>query len=184
MSYESFLQAQERRIYYHIHQLRIPYAYHEEFYAEGMVILWQAYEAFDPEQGELNAFLNARLRLRFIDLIRRNTRRQEVEREAEVAITNLIATGNKIKRSNQHLLDVTGIYIFDASLFHEIRNKLTQRQWKWLYSYVIEGYKLREIAERENVELEAVKGWAKAARAKLRQDPDLKKRIKKSIEER
>lgn len=149
-----------------------------------MVILWQAYEAFDPEQGELNSFLNARLRLRFIDLIRRNTRQADAEEEAQLAIKNVIATGNKIRRTNQHLLQRTGIYLLDESLFHYIRSQLTDRQWKWLYYYAIQGYKLREIAQKEAVDIEAVKGWAKAARKKLKQDPYLKELIKESIEER
>src|SRR5690625_211889 len=88
---------QEQRIYYHIHRLRIPYAFHEEFYAEGMIALWQAYESYDSARGELDTHLNAALNFHFIDLIRKNKRTSD----AQISVREQLITKEET-RSEEH----------------------------------------------------------------------------------
>lgn len=45
---------------------------------------------------------------------------------------------------------------------------MTEKQWDWVYYYVIHDMPLKEIAELKGVSVEAVKSWGKGARKKLR----------------
>src|SRR5699024_7697314 len=173
---------QERRIYYHIHRLRIPYAVHEEFYAEGMIALWQAYESYDSARGELDTHLNAALNFQFIDLIRKHKRKSDARISVREQLITKEETGNRMTRTNQLLVDQTGIEVDDQVLWEEIKSLLSIRQWTWVYYYVIHEYSLKDIANRENVSVEAVKSWAKEARKKLRNERHLKANILKTLE--
>lgn len=173
---------QERRIYYHIHRLRIPYAFHEEFYAEGMVALWQAYESYDESLGELDTHLNSALNFHFIDLIRKNKRSSDAQLNVKAELIQNFETGNKLTRTNQLLLNHPIVQVRDNSLWINVKQLLSKRQWTWLYNYVVKEYSLKEIAENEDVSLEAVKSWAKEARKKLRANDKLKTEIIKHIE--
>ena len=173
---------QEQRIYYHIHRLRIPYAFHEEFYAEGMIALWQAYESYDSARGELDTHLNAVLNFHFIDLIRKNKRTSDAQISVREQLITKEETGNRMTRTNQLLVDQTGIEVDDEMFWEEIKSLLSKRQWTWVYYYVIHEYSLKDIARRENVSVEAVKSWAKEARKKLRNETHLKANILKTLE--
>lgn len=85
-------------------------------------------------------------------------------------------------RTNQLLIDSAGIQINDQDFWHRIKSLLSKRQWTCVYYYVINDYPLKEIAERENVSVEAVKSWAKEARKKLRNEQNLKEQILTIIE--
>lgn len=173
---------QEQRIYYHIHRLRIPYAFHEEFYAEGMIALWQAYESYDSARGELDTHLNAALNFHFIDLIRKNKRTSDAQISVREQLITKEETGNRMTRTNQLLVDQTGIEVDDQVFWKEIKSLLSKRQWTWVYYYVIHEYSLKDIAKCENVSVEAVKSWAKEARKKLRNETHLKANILKTLE--
>jgi|SRR5690625_2973819 len=175
-SFDIVFHQHKKRIYYYLHQLNIPYKLHDEFYAEGLIALWEAYEQYDPSKGNLTTYLNYRIRFKMIDLIRKKERKKQAHESYLEAQKQILMTGNRDRGANFPLLDYTdSIDIRDEQFWQYIRNQLTDRQWKWVYYYVILGYSLREIAERENVTIEAVKGWAKMTRKKLKQDEVLKK---------
>ncbi|HLR60645.1 MAG TPA: sigma-70 family RNA polymerase sigma factor [Pseudogracilibacillus sp.] len=174
---------QEQRIYYHIHRLRIPYAFHEEFYAEGMIALWQAYESYDASRGELDTHLNAALNFHFIDLIRKNKRASDAQIEAREQLITKQETGNTMTRTNQLLIDPSGIQINDTQVWQQIKSLLSKRQWTWVVYFVIKEYPLKEIAAQEEVSIEAVKSWAKEARRKLRAETNLKGTLLNTIRE-
>src|SRR5699024_4873542 len=114
---------QEQRIYYHIHRLRIPYAFHEEFYAEGMIALWQAYESYDASRGELDTHLNAALNFHFIDLIRKNKRASDAQISAREQLITDQETGNTMTRTNQLHIDPSGIQITDTQVWQQIKSR-------------------------------------------------------------
>ena len=174
---------QEQRIYYHIHRLRIPYAFHEEFYAEGMIALWQAYESYDASRGELDTHLNAALNFHFIDLIRKNKRASDAQISAREQLITDQETGNTMTRTNQLLIDPSGIQINDTQVWQQIKSLLSKRQWTWVVYFVIKEYPLKEIAAQEEVTIEAVKSWAKEARRKLRAETNLKGTLLNTIRE-
>lgn len=174
--------SQERRIYYHIHRLRIPYAFHEEFFAEGMIALWQAYESYDERRGELDTHLNSALNFHFIDLIRKNKRSSDAQISVQEQLITEQETGNRLTRTNQLLISPAGLTAHDNQFWLKVKMLLSEKQWTWLYYYVIKEYSLKDIAQEENVSVEAVKSWAKEARRKLRKNTELKDELLKNLE--
>ena len=79
-SFEQFFKANERRIHFHIHRLGIPANLHDEFYTEGIVALWKAYQEMDASKGNPGTFLNYRIRFRLIDLIRKKSARRKMKK--------------------------------------------------------------------------------------------------------
>ncbi|WP_152658608.1 RNA polymerase sigma factor [Oceanobacillus sp. CFH 90083] len=52
--------------------------------------------------------------------------------------------------------------------FSEFISELSEKQKVWFHHAIIEGLSNQEIAEKEQVSIEAVKSWAKSAKRKLR----------------
>ncbi|GGP07931.1 RNA polymerase sigma factor [Oceanobacillus neutriphilus] len=52
--------------------------------------------------------------------------------------------------------------------FSKLTAILTEKQKIWFSYSIVEGLSNQEIAEKEQVSLEAVKSWAKSAKRKLR----------------
>lgn len=46
-TFEEIFEQNKRRIHYHIHKLRIDDQHHE-FYQEGLYVMWNAYQAYQP----------------------------------------------------------------------------------------------------------------------------------------
>lgn len=169
-SFEQFFKANKRRIHFHIHRLGIPANLHDEFYTEGIVALWKAYQEMDASKGNPGTFLNYRIRFRLIDLIRKKKREEENE-EAFMQHSNTEMTnGARHRHSNTPLVEIPDIPVSDAVLWHNIRQQLTTNQWKWVYYFIIADLSIKEIMEIENVTADAVKGWGRSAKKKLRNE--------------
>jgi len=165
--FEDIFKQNEKRIYYHMHKLGIrdPYG---DFYSEGMYAMWTAYQKYEPNKGPLATYFNYTIRNRLIDLIRKKTKDEENEEnyvEKERLTTH---DGNKYGDSKMPILDTSGLDIEDANSWEHVFSLLTEKQRKWVYFYIIRDMSLKEIAEQENVSVEAVKDWGKQARKKLR----------------
>lgn len=172
LDFESFFTMNKNRIYFQIHRLNIPKELHEEFYTEGIVALWQAYQAFDASKGNVGTFINYRIRFRLIDLLRKKARRQEQEKQAIQQHKRLLTNGNHNRQSSFPLIDPTVDYIDIPCEQHQefwnfIRSQLTEKQWKWVKYFIIADLSVKEIMEIENVTANAVKGWGQAVRKKL-----------------
>lgn len=182
-SFEHIYEQHKNRIHYYLHLLHIPYELRDKFYAEGMYALWLAYKQFDSQQGNFTTFLNYRIRFRMIDLIRKKARGQQTKEQLIKNQKITLHTGNRNRATDQPLLSYdTTIHIRDEQLWIDLRNMLTDRQWKWVYYFIILDWPLKKIAETENVSIEAVKGWAKMTRQKLRKDKAFKKRLQQAIQ--
>ncbi|QKY70206.1 sigma-70 family RNA polymerase sigma factor [Lentibacillus sp. CBA3610] len=72
ITFEEIFNQNERRIYYYIHRLNIQDP-HQEFYQEGLVAMWNAYEKYRPEKGPMATYFNYIIRNRMIDLMRKET---------------------------------------------------------------------------------------------------------------
>lgn len=173
--FEMFFKANERRIHYQIHRLGIHGEWYEEFYTEGIVALWNAYREYDKTKGDIGTFLNYRIRYRLIDHIRKRKREEEhaeaVIEKQKVEMTN----GTRTRHSETPLPDIENIPIKEGSITHSpfwqtIRKQLTDNQWKWVKYFIIADLSIQEIMEIENVTQDAVKGWGRAVRRKLRND--------------
>lgn len=167
-NFELFFQANERRIHYQIHRLGVSGDWYEEFYSEGMVALWHAYREYDTKKISIGTFLNYRIRFRLIDLLRKKLRDQKAKevivREQGVGLVD----GNQHRASGMPILDAQGIDLADDAFWQEVRGRLTENQWKWVHYFIISDLTVKEIMELEGVTADAVKGWGRAVREKLR----------------
>lgn len=177
-TFEEIFEQNERRIHYHLHKLNIRDPHHE-FFQEGLIGMWKAYEQYQPNKGPLGTYFNFMIRNRLIDSIRKESRRMEKEvlasKDEEAAFDTEI-----FQKTNNSTLEDSSLeesLKHNPDLWKHIKGLLTEKQWKWLKYYIIEDLTIKEIAEQEEVSVEAVKGWAKEARKKLRKDPNLKKFI-------
>ncbi|WP_449355170.1 sigma-70 family RNA polymerase sigma factor [Virgibacillus natechei] len=169
--FEEIFKQNERRIHYHIHKLNIRDP-HQEFYTEGLVAMWNAYEKYQPDKGPMATYFNYTIRNWMIDLMRKRNREQEnaagymQKQQTQVDDGNYYRNGNfsylvmKVAESEGAL--------YDAEFWQEVWGQLTDNQWKWVTYFVIEDMPVREIAEQEGVSVEAVKSWGKEVRRKLR----------------
>ena len=169
LDFEEILKQNERRIYYHMHRLGIrdPYG---DFYAEGLFALWMAYKKYEPDKGPLSTYFNFMIRNRLIDKIRQESRAQEnKERYAENAKKLTQNRDGEVSMLADSHIEHPEQSIENEEMWREVRGILTDRQWDWVYYHIIQGMKLKEIAEMKGVSVEAVKSWGKEARRKLRQ---------------
>ncbi|WP_318936965.1 sigma factor [Oceanobacillus halotolerans] len=75
MTFEDIVEQNERRIHYHIQQLKISDP-DQEFFQEGLCAMWNAYRTYQPDKVPLATYLNYMIRYRLIDLIRLKAKEQ------------------------------------------------------------------------------------------------------------
>lgn len=169
--FEAFFRQHENRIHFQIHRLGISKHWYDDFYAEGITALWDAYREFDEARGNLGTFINYKIRFRLIDLLRKRLRRQERMEEAVHEMRVLLESGNRHRASGRSLVDVVGLAVEDDTFWREVRSRLTERQWLWVKYFIIADLSIKEIMELEGVSADAVKNWGREARRKLRDEP-------------
>src|SRR5699024_9934762 len=81
-----------------------------------------------------------------------------------------MTNGARHRHSNTPLVEIPDIPVSDAALWHNIRQQLTTNQWKWVSYFIIADLSIKEIMEIENVTADAVKGWGRSAKKKLRNE--------------
>lgn len=164
-SFEEILEQNRKRIHFYIHRLGI-HDPNGEFYSEGIYALWTAYKEYEPDRGPLATYFNYIIRNRLIDKIRKNAREIElkmayVEKEKQrvnIQVSNIINNGS----------GDSNIAILQDEFWQEVKIKLTENQWNWVYYHIILDLPLKVIANKKNISIEAVKSWGKEARKKLR----------------
>ncbi len=168
--FDTFFKMHERRIHFQIHRLGISGGWYSEFYTEGSFALWQAYKDFNQQKGNLGTYLNYRIRYKLIDLVRKKTR--EIEQADKLVEHRMITmtNGTRNRNTDTPLVDIPSITIQDRQFWQNIRNQLTENQWKWVHYFIIADLSIQEIMEIENVTADAVKGWGQSVRKKLRND--------------
>lgn len=166
--FAAFFDQHERRIHYLIRRLTIPHSLYDDFYAEGIVALWQAFEDYEASKGQIGTFLNYRIRFRLLDLQRKMMREQASTERAKEAQMLEAGAGNRIRATNDLLVDARGIELPDETFWRDVRSVLTDNQWKWVNYFVVQELSIKEIMALENVSEGAVKGWARQTRKKLK----------------
>lgn len=176
--FEQFFKENERRIHYQIHRLGISQELYDEFYSEGIIALWKAYREYDPRKGgEFGTYLNYQIRFHLIDVLRKKIRYQEVVEEAVRERMNEIDNGNRHRATGVPIVNNSEIAVEnDEEFWQEIRSHLSENQWKWVKYFIIADLSIKEIMEIEGVSADAVKGWGRAVRNKLRNE-EVRKRL-------
>ncbi|MFC4025154.1 sigma-70 family RNA polymerase sigma factor [Oceanobacillus longus] len=166
-SFEEIFKQNEQRIYFHIQRLGI-HDVHREFYVEGLYAMWMAYKKYEPDKGPLSTYFNYMIRNRLIDLVRKKTNNDQQEEKLQQAHMLKGLAGSYYSGGKLLVTINDGIELVDEAYWQEIKDMLTEKQWKWVYYYVILDMPLKEIAKQENATTEAVKSWGKGARKKLK----------------
>lgn len=167
-AFNLFFKANDRRIYYQMQRLKIPRDLYDDFYAEGIFALWQAYKKHDQEKGDIGTYINYQIRYRMIDLIRKGTRDQEVVDSAIHENIVQIDDGNRYSQTGLTIISNHGITLENEAFWQEIQNNLTAKQWKWVQYFIIANLSIKEIVEIEHVTVDTVKSWGRQVRRKLR----------------
>ncbi|MFD1362394.1 sigma-70 family RNA polymerase sigma factor [Lentibacillus salinarum] len=177
-TFEEIFKQNELRIHYHIHRLNIRDPHHE-YYQEGLVAMWNAYEKYEPDKGPLATYFNYTIRNRLIDLMRKQNREHEKDAIYLQEQSTRMKDGNYYRRHGtaypvMQVADTPFPYegIDSAALWKTIKDELTENQWKWVTYHVVEGLTITAIAEQEDTSREAVKSWGKGAKRKLRRITD------------
>src|SRR5699024_8145126 len=171
VEFECVLQLNEVRIHLQLRQLGMAGDMYEEFYAEGVVALWQAYRSYDACRGKLGTFLNYRIRYRLLNMLRKKARESKYWDDALMERMVELYDGNW-KRGYQTdlpLYDERGI-VLDCEFeefWHDVRLRLSEKQRKWVEYVVIADLSVEEVMELEGVTEDAVKGWGREVRRKL-----------------
>lgn len=163
-TFEEIFHQNKLRIHYHIHQLKIQDP-HKEFYQIGLTSLWEAYMKYQPNKGSMSTYFNCVIRNRLIDHIRQQNRYYSL-------IEDYLST-SELNHHNVQDPHPEHNSIDDNPLFPKLKSFLTDNQWNWLYHCVLDGLSQRELADLKNTTIDAVKGWAKQAKKKLRK-PEIK----------
>src|SRR5690625_3771608 len=171
LEFETFLKVNEVRIHLQLRQLGIKGDMYEEFYAEGVVALWQAYRSYDACRGKLGTFLNYRIRYRLLNLLRKKSRESKYWDDAVLQRMVELCDGNwkRVCRADLPLFDGRGVVIASEleTCWRDVRSRLSEEQWKGVEYVVIADLAVKEVMELENVTADAVKGWGKEVRRKL-----------------
>ncbi|WP_028783931.1 sigma-70 family RNA polymerase sigma factor [Thalassobacillus devorans] len=152
--FEEILKQYDNMIHYHIHKLHINDP-EQEFYQEGCIALWEAYQSFDPERGAFRQLANYKIHHRFIDLIRKHSKAAENEKNYVDQHANLEDNSTYDQPE-------------DYYLWNRLKNELTEKQWKWVKYFIVEDLPYAVIAKKENTTVDAVKNWGREAKKKLK----------------
>lgn len=168
LTFEEIFEQNERRIHYHIHRLNI-HDTHHEFYQEGLCAMWNAYEKYQPDKGPLATYFNFMIRSRMIDLIRRKNRERAKTDRLIKEKTEQFLDGNHYRNSGNFypLVRTSEDYADMEAILRDAKDYLSGNQWKWVKYFIIEDMPVKEIAEQEDVSVDAVKSWGREARRKL-----------------
>lgn len=178
ITFDEIFQQNKRRIHYHIHKLNALDPQNELF-QEGLIAMWKAYETYQPDKGPMATYFNHMIRYRLIDHIRAESRYAKAKRRAIQEGKTQLTDGNHHRRANETPHPLVGechFHLSDPGLWKPIKSQLTDKQWKWMRYYIIEGLSYIEIAKQENTTVDAVKSWGRQTRKKLRA-PEFQKAV-------
>ncbi|WP_156290681.1 sigma-70 family RNA polymerase sigma factor [Oceanobacillus salinisoli] len=167
-TFEEIFKQNENRIHFHIHQLGIRDPA-REFYTEGLYAMWLAYKKYEPEKGPLSTYFNYTIRNRLIDLLRKKLTDEQQQDDYIQKEKSTLSNGNHYGDSKLPVMDWSDIKVEDEKLWEQAFSKLSEKQRKWVYYYIIRDMSLKEIAKQEGTSVEAVKDWGKQARKKLKE---------------
>ncbi|CQR46252.1 RNA polymerase factor sigma-70 [Paraliobacillus sp. PM-2] len=155
MSFEQLLRDFEPMIHHLLHKYGIVDA-EKEFYQEGSIALWRAWQTYDQEKGKFSTYAYFSIQKAFFTLMRKE---KNVQKRKEKYAT--YTDGDSLVCYNQ--------LPFDPYLLAAIEKKLSANQMKWFTGYILHQQTNKQIARQENVTENAVKNWARLAKPKIKQ---------------
>jgi len=158
----------ERRIYYQLQNLNITDT-HQDFFQEGLTVVWDAYQTYQIDKGPLATFFNYTIRQRMIDLLQKKHSYMKKEKlYLQYLMTEMDKGHFCCPPFGKRTVNMSETTMFDDWDWQEIKSHLSDKQWIWLRYYIIEGFSLKKIAAQEKASIDTVKTWGIEARKKLR----------------
>lgn len=127
----------------------------EEFHQLGLIGLWEASERFDPAKGNFTNYAYTMIKGKLLTELTKSRLHQERNAYPKEEFWECI-------KDTQTDLPLEDILLLSYSSI------LSKNQLKWLLYTVRDHLTVKEIANKENVSLSAVKAWRTGAREKLR----------------
>ncbi|MGP4071664.1 sigma-70 family RNA polymerase sigma factor [Piscibacillus sp. B03] len=150
--FSEILSKYEGMIYHLIHKLNIQDK-DGEFYQHGLIALWESYQKYHGRDS-FPKITYITIRSRLIDLIRKKSRLIEHETISDFFKEEAVLDAN--------------IEGFDPLFWDMVRDALTEKQWIYVKKRIIQGKEIKEIAQEEQTTTDAVKGWGKEVKRKLK----------------
>lgn len=155
-SFQTTLEGFEPMIHQIIRSLSI-YKNHDEFYQIGLIALWEATIKFNDEKGHFSSYAYATIRGKMLTELTKLRKWEEQNAYPSEDFWEL----NEDMTAEQPLELVTLLAYC---------NGLTHIQRNWVIMTFYYGMNTREIAEKEQVSIAAVKKWRTRSMMKLRKN--------------
>jgi RNA polymerase sigma factor (sigma-70 family) len=153
--FEQLAKLYEPMIHKVIRSLNI-YKNQEDYFHIGLVGLWEAAEAFNPQKGEFTNYAYSYVKGQILNEMNRNNRFEERSFHPKEEYWESVEETNA-----DHPLELDFLLSYCEGL--------TEKETKWVIYTCIDFLSIREIAEKENVSLSAVKQWRSGAKKKLKE---------------
>ncbi|GAM14752.1 sigma-70 family RNA polymerase sigma factor [Mesobacillus selenatarsenatis] len=154
-SFEQLSRQYEPMIHKIISSLNI-YKNKEDYFHTGLVGLWEAAEAFDPEKGDFTNYAYSYIKGQILNEMNRNNRFEERSVYPKEEYWETVEEPN-------------AKYPLELDFLLSYCEDLTEKETKWVIYTCVHFLSVREIAEKENVSLSAVKQWRSGAKKKLKE---------------
>lgn len=152
--FEKILKDFEPLIYHLIHKYQIR-DLEGEFYQEGAIALWKAYQQHDPDKSKFSTFAYYSISRSFLNKIAKDNRSQKKLHEL-------------VEQARAKDFVQEDEYGIDRKLLLGIQDVLTANQWIWFVGFVLQDQSVRSIAKAYGVTENAVKNWGRLARKKIK----------------
>ncbi len=151
--FEQIAEQYTPMIYKIINSLHI-YKNKDEFYQTGLIALWEACTNFDKSKGSLTSYAYSFIKGKIMTELSKSKKQEERSVYPDEAYWDT-------------LRDEQPGTPFETDFLQSFCSDLTEKESKWLLYTCLNGFSIREIAQREQVTVSAVKQWRSNARRKL-----------------
>ncbi|WP_164668037.1 hypothetical protein [Virgibacillus doumboii] len=144
LSFIEVLEQHEDWVNFFIHKLGI-YDQYGEYYQEGLVALWNAYNIFDTSQGAFHTYANNQIEIRLAEMKLKNSGRFSKDKFlVEVFNGDIKQTLTDSPKSQ--------------FLWEKVQSRMMVNRWKWFYSNIL----MDHLLKRDN-SLRTMESWDETA---------------------
>jgi RNA polymerase sigma factor (sigma-70 family) len=127
------------------------YRNQDEFYQTGLIALWEATQSFHEGKGSFSNYAYTYIKGKMLTQMTRNNQHQEKHVLPEKEFWECIE-------------DQESSICLEKETIQTYCEGLTEKEAKWVIASFIEQLSNKEIADRENVSVSAVKQWKSGAK--------------------
>lgn len=153
VAFEQLAEQYTPMIHKIMHTLHI-YKNKEEFFQTGLIALWDANVNFDEAKGKFSSYAYSYIKGRILTEMRIAKKHEDRSVYPDEAYWDTIEGA----RADEPI---------EEEFLQSFCSGLTEKEIKWVLYTWLNDFTIRDIAERENVSLSAVKQWRSNAKRKL-----------------